>query len=58
MEMGTQSMKDVIASPRIKCTEIEKLKWKIWFDNYSHLFEFDYEIDKNEMKMVGVYRRK
>ncbi len=58
VEMGTQSMKDAIAGPKIKCTEIEKLKWEIWFDNYSHLYKFEYEIDKNEMKMVGVYHRK
>ncbi len=58
MEMGTQSMKDAIASSKIKCTLTDKQKWKIWFDNYSHLYEFEYDLSKNEMKLTGVFCRK
>jgi len=57
MEMGTRSMKDAIAFPKIKTTLMKENHWKIWFDHYTYLYEFDYDMNQNTMKIVGVYYR-
>ena len=57
-EMGAYSMKDAIAAPKIKCTQKSDQTWKIWFDHYSYLYEFEFELYSGKMKLVGVYTRR
>lgn len=56
-EMGKRNMKDAIAFPKIKTVAKKDNQWKIWFDHYSYLYEFDYDMKSNTMKIAGVYIR-
>ncbi len=57
-EMGRLSMKDALASPKIKSIEMDNSNWKIWTDHYSRLYEFEFNLASNKIKLVGVYVRK
>lgn len=57
-EYGAMVAKDMIAAPKIKCTEISEGIWKIFIDNYSYCFEFDYKLKDNFLSISKVYKRR
>jgi hypothetical protein len=57
-EMANFYMRNSIASPLIISQLIEKDRWKVWFDTYQFLFEFEYDISQMACRPKQVWQRK
>lgn len=57
-EFGSQSLYDNLAQPRLIVHKQANQHWEVWVDKYFWVLKFDYQPEKVELKLTGLFKRK
>ena len=57
-EFGSQGLYDHLAQPRLMVRKQANQHWEVWVDKYFWLLKFDYQPEKVELKLQGLFKRK